>query len=66
MGDGLGEIVGFAALSRPKPPEELIREVAGIIPPYMVPKRVTVLESLPKNASGKIDRVALQTITSGA
>jgi D-alanine--poly(phosphoribitol) ligase subunit 1 len=66
MGDGLGEIVGFAALSRPKAPEELIRDVAGIIPPYMVPKRVTVLESLPKNANGKIDRLALQTIVSAA
>jgi amino acid adenylation domain-containing protein len=66
MGDGLGEIVGFAALSRPKAPEELIRDVAGILPPYMVPKRVTVLESLPKNASGKIDRLALQTVTSAA
>ena len=66
MGDGLGEIIGFAALSRPKAAEELIRDVAGIIPPYMVPKRVTVLESLPKNASGKIDRLALQTVTSAS
>jgi D-alanine--poly(phosphoribitol) ligase subunit 1 len=66
MGEGLGEIVGFAALSGPKAPEELIRDVAGIIPPYMVPKRVTVLESLPRNASGKIDRLALQTVTSAA
>lgn len=66
MGDGLGEIVGFAALSRPKAPEELIRDVAGIIPPYMVPKRVTVLESLPRNANGKIDRLALQSVTSAA
>jgi D-alanine--poly(phosphoribitol) ligase subunit 1 len=66
MGDGLGEIVGFAALSRPKTPGELIRDVAVIIPPYMVPKRVTVLESLPKNANGKIDRLALQSIVSAA
>jgi D-alanine--poly(phosphoribitol) ligase subunit 1 len=64
MRDGLGEIVGFATLSRPKTPEELLRDVAGIIPPYMVPKRVTVLEGLPRNANGKIDRLALQTVTS--
>jgi len=64
MGDGLGEIVGFAALSGPKSPEQLIRDVAAIIPPYMVPRHVTVLESLPKNASGKIDRLALQTVSS--
>jgi D-alanine--poly(phosphoribitol) ligase subunit 1 len=62
LGEGLGEIVGFAALARPRAPEELIRDVAEIIPPYMVPKRLTVLNSLPKNANGKIDRVALQTV----
>ena len=66
MGDGLGEIVGFAALSQPKAPEELLCDVAGIVPAYMVPKRVTMLESLPRNANGKIDRLALQSITSAA
>jgi D-alanine--poly(phosphoribitol) ligase subunit 1 len=66
MGDGLGEIVSFAALSGPRSPEQLLRDVAGIIPPYMVPKHVTVLENLPKNASGKIDRIALQTVTPAA
>jgi D-alanine--poly(phosphoribitol) ligase subunit 1 len=65
LGEGLGEIVGFAALATPKAPEELIRSVAEIVPSYMVPKRVTVLEDLPKNANGKIDRIALQTMASG-
>ena len=64
LGDGLGEIIGFAALATPKLPEELIREVAGIVPAYMVPKRVRLLDDLPKNANGKIDRIALQTIAS--
>jgi D-alanine--poly(phosphoribitol) ligase subunit 1 len=64
LGDGLGEIVGFAALATPKSPEDLIRRVAEIIPSYMVPKRVTVLDSLPKNANGKIDRIALKSIAS--
>jgi D-alanine--poly(phosphoribitol) ligase subunit 1 len=63
MRDGLGEIVGFATLSRPKAPEGLIRDLAGIIPSYMVPKRITVLECLPRNANGKIDRLALQGVT---
>jgi D-alanine--poly(phosphoribitol) ligase subunit 1 len=66
LGDGLGEIIGFAALATPRPPEEVIREVAGIVPPYMVPKRVKLLDNLPKNANGKIDRIALQTIASTA
>jgi D-alanine--poly(phosphoribitol) ligase subunit 1 len=66
LGDGLGEIVGFVALIRPRSSEELIRDVAAIVPPYMMPKRVTILDSLPKNANGKVDRIALQTISSGA
>jgi D-alanine--poly(phosphoribitol) ligase subunit 1 len=66
LGDGLGEIVGFAALATPKSPEELIRGVAEIIPSYMVPKRVMVLDRLPKNAAGKIDRIALKSIASAA
>jgi D-alanine--poly(phosphoribitol) ligase subunit 1 len=64
LGDGLGEIIGFAALVAPKPPEKLVQGVAEIVPPYMVPKRVMVLEALPKNANGKIDRSALQIIAS--
>ena len=64
LGEGFGEIVGFAALAAPRPPEELIQEVARIVPPYMVPKRVRLLEELPKNANGKIDRIALQSIAS--
>jgi D-alanine--poly(phosphoribitol) ligase subunit 1 len=66
LGDGLGEIIGFAALATPKPAEDIIREVAGIVPPHMVPKRVKLLDDLPKNANGKIDRIALQTIASAA
>jgi D-alanine--poly(phosphoribitol) ligase subunit 1 len=66
LGDGLGEIIAFASLATPKAPEKLIQEVAEIVPPYMVPRRVTVLDELPKNANGKIDRIALQTIASTA
>lgn len=63
---GLGEIIAFAVLATPRTSEELIEGVAGNVPRYMVPKRVTVLEALPKNANGKIDRVALQIMASAA
>jgi D-alanine--poly(phosphoribitol) ligase subunit 1 len=65
-GNGLGEIIGFAAVTRATAPEQLIREVASIIPAYMVPKRVTILESLPRNPNGKLDRLALQQMISAA
>ncbi len=58
--DGLGQILAFAATSAPASPEELLRQIAAIVPPYMVPRRLTILDMLPKNANGKIDRVALQ------
>jgi D-alanine--poly(phosphoribitol) ligase subunit 1 len=66
LGGGLAEIIAFAALSTPRTSEELIEGVAGIVPRYMVPRRVTVLDVLPKNANGKIDRLALQTMASPA
>jgi len=66
LGAGLGEIIAFAALATPRTSEELIEGVADIVPRYMVPRRVTILEALPKNANGKIDRVALQTMASAA
>jgi len=66
FGEGLGQIIGFAALGTPIASEELVGSVARIVPPYMVPKRITILEALPKNANGKIDRLALQSIASSS
>lgn len=62
LGDGLGQILAFASLSNPADPGDLLAGVTGIVPPYMVPKRIIILEALPKNANGKIDRIALQTV----
>jgi D-alanine--poly(phosphoribitol) ligase subunit 1 len=62
LAHGLGEIVGFAALSADRQSEQLIRGVAGILPSYMVPRRIAIVKALPKNANGKIDRAALQAI----
>lgn len=65
LGDGLGEILAFVAMAHAGEPERLVEMTAAIVPRYMVPRRVTVLEVLPKNANGKIDRVALQSLVSG-
>ena len=64
LGDGLGQIIAFAAMvSKTQTSEELLREIAAIVPSYMVPRRVIVMDLLPKNANGKIDRIALQSVT---
>lgn len=64
LGDGMGQILGYAAMPDQVASEELVRQVAAIVPPYMVPRRITVLDTLPKNANGKIDRVALLALAS--
>jgi D-alanine--poly(phosphoribitol) ligase subunit 1 len=60
LGEGMGQILAFAAASSAVSSEALLRKIAAIVPPYMVPRRVVVMDGLPKNANGKIDRVALQ------
>jgi D-alanine--poly(phosphoribitol) ligase subunit 1 len=60
LGEGMGQILAFVATSSPVSQEELLQNVSAIVPSYMVPRRVVVMDLLPKNANGKIDRVTLQ------
>jgi D-alanine--poly(phosphoribitol) ligase subunit 1 len=57
--DGIGQIIAFTSLTKPADSENLLKGISDIVPPYMVPKRIFILESLPKNPNGKIDRLAL-------
>ena len=64
LGDGLGQILAFAAMTNTTQASDvLLHRIAALLPPYMVPRRVIVMDLLPKNANGKIDRVALQAIS---
>jgi long-chain acyl-CoA synthetase len=61
---GLGdEVVAFVSLregSRTAPPE--LRTWCGVhLESYMVPSRIVVLDTLPKSANGKIDKLALKS-----
>jgi len=56
-GRALG-IVAFAA-GRVSSPDSLLAATGRALPPYMVPSRVIVLDEMPLNANGKIDRKAL-------
>lgn len=58
LGDGMGQIVAFAAMDTSQ--EELLSKISEIVPPYMMPRFIIEMDLLPKNANGKIDRVALQ------
>lgn len=63
LGEGLGQIIAFAATGLPVSSEDLLHKITGIVPRYMTPRRVIVMDLLPKNANGKIDRAALQAFT---
>ena len=41
---------------------EVVEKVSAIVPPYMVPRRITVMDSLPKNANGKIDGAEFEAV----
>jgi amino acid adenylation domain-containing protein len=60
-GAGETRIAAYVATdARPHPsPSELVRFVAATLPAYMVPTSCVVLDALPRNASGKVDRRAL-------
>lgn len=60
MGEGLGMIVGFAAVEDGLEGKAIVEAVRALLPVYMVPSRVETRNALPKNANGKIDRPALQ------
>ena len=58
--DGISTLVAVVATRGELTADSLRREVAASVPGYMVPSRIDVVESLPKNANGKIDRTLLK------
>lgn len=59
--DGISTIVGVVASRDPLTSHAIRNEVAKLLPAYMVPGSIEILDWLPKNANGKIDRVLLQS-----
>ncbi len=57
-----GTLIGcaYAADDADVTPQMLRARLSETLPPYMLPSRWLTLGSLPKNANGKIDRVALR------
>ncbi len=59
--DGVSLIVAVIASRNGLTANAVRKSVASMVPPYMVPGRVDVLTTLPKNDNGKIDRKLLKT-----
>lgn len=62
LAEGLGQILGFVARDTPISPMDMIHSLSTILPTYMLPRSIHILDQLPKNANGKIDRQALHKI----
>lgn len=56
---GESRLIGFVASREGLQPEKLRRDMAEFVPKYMVPSKIFVLDRLPKNPNGKIDRKKL-------
>ncbi|WP_043114304.1 non-ribosomal peptide synthetase [Solimonas soli] len=39
--------------------EELMRDARALLPPYMLPSAITIVDALPRNQNGKVDQRAL-------
>jgi D-alanine--poly(phosphoribitol) ligase subunit 1 len=56
----LGQIKAFVSISdRAKDTGDMLSDIKKSLPPYMIPRIIRILEVLPKNANGKIDRKQL-------
>jgi len=58
--NGLGQIIAFVCLADQADKQRLSGDIQAVVAPYMVPRQIHVLDVLPKNANGKIDRTRLK------
>jgi acyl-coenzyme A synthetase/AMP-(fatty) acid ligase len=59
--NGISLIVAVVAARNGLQADAIRKEVSNLVPSYMVPGRVDVLDRLPKNQNGKIDRRLLKS-----
>lgn len=53
----------WTVLERPVDPDALTAHLAHVLPAYMIPRQIFVLDALPLTLNGKIDRAALRAAT---
>jgi len=55
-----GEIKAVVAVSNGLTEKNISNEIKEKLPDYMIPKKIIILDTLPKNQNGKIDRVKIK------
>ncbi len=58
--EGISKIIGIVASREVLNPGAIRSQLTEIIPKYMVPNKVHIIERMPKNANGKTDRKKLR------
>ncbi len=59
----LGQIKAFVSVNeKGKDKLAILGDIKKLLPPYMVPRIIEIMEVLPKNANGKIDRKQLAMV----
>lgn len=62
ISETLGQILAYVSVSSAKEDSMVVADLKKLLPEYMVPRRVYVLDILPKNQNGKIDKIALKEL----
>lgn len=57
-----GKLIAYVASTSEMDDKALLKAIGYLVPDYMVPARLIVLPSLPKNANGKVDRHHLRSM----
>jgi len=57
-----GKLIGFVACESEKDEKTLLAGLSELVPDYMIPSKLTVMQNLPKNPNGKVDRHQLRAL----
>jgi D-alanine--poly(phosphoribitol) ligase subunit 1 len=60
-----GKIIAFVSSRLHIDPNKIKKGLLPLLPSYMIPNQLIILERLPKNANGKIDKVELKNYLKG-
>lgn len=55
----VGRIVAYVTVEGERAESDIIGDLRGHLPPYMIPNRIEQVAALPRNRNGKIDRLVL-------